>query len=268
MVLAVGLESDGSESLADPASGDGLSCEVNVARVSSLSISTTTREMVAQDDEIQWLEVEAHDAEGNTFSSPALQALAFRWVWDGPADLDFVELEYTRQILDAHLSSLDNERARAHYRVAVHATTENPRVLVRALRMAPSRYSIPGAPFRYSVTGPPLRYYFTRGFLQCSVAGWPSLPGRVPRPPLVYRWMLPHLHAPSRIQRRAPSSPVSPLPFCCCEASLPVAARPPRGCGGHARAAITRRRRLHTRACFPVHLCSLVVVCAHHPPAH
>eukprot|EP00962_Isochrysis_galbana_P044117 scaffold17004_cov67-Isochrysis_galbana.AAC.1 len=131
MVLAVRLESDGSESNTDPAAGDGLGCEINVARVTSLSISTTTREMVAQDDEIQWLEVEAHDAEGNTFSPPALQALAFRWVWDGSADLDFVELEYTRQILDAHLSSLDNERARAYYRVAVHATTENPRVLVR-----------------------------------------------------------------------------------------------------------------------------------------
>jgi len=130
MVLATPVEPDGTDAPIDRSVPDGLACEINIARVASLSISTTTREMVAQDEEIQWLEVEAQDQEGNTFSEPALRSLAFRWTWEGPADLNFVELEYTRQILDEHLASLSNERARAFYRVAVHATTENPRVLV------------------------------------------------------------------------------------------------------------------------------------------
>ena len=79
---------------------------------------------------MQWLELEAHDADGNTFSIDSLRSLEFRWSWDGPADLKFYALENTRQILDEHQSSLSAERATTSYRVAVRATTENPRAIV------------------------------------------------------------------------------------------------------------------------------------------
>ena len=58
MVLAVPVEGDGSEARGSAScfGDESLGCEVNVGLISSLSISTTTREMVAQDDEMQWLQ--------------------------------------------------------------------------------------------------------------------------------------------------------------------------------------------------------------------
>lgn len=106
MVLAVLLTAEGSEAAganggADSSADGELGCEVNIGLVAHLAISTTTRTMVAQDDEMQWLEASATDAVGNAFSPAALRSLAFRWGWDGPADLEMIELEYTRQILEA-----------------------------------------------------------------------------------------------------------------------------------------------------------------------
>jgi len=136
MVLAVPVEGDGSEARGSAScfGDESLGCEVNVGLISSLSISTTTREMVAQDDEMQWLQAHGYDVEGNEFSESAMRRLHFRWRWEGPSELSFVDLATTRQILDSDLEALASrpEAARLHYRVPVHATTPNPAVQTSA----------------------------------------------------------------------------------------------------------------------------------------
>ena len=111
MGLAVPVEGDGSEARGSAScfGDESLGCEVNVGLISSLSISTTTREMVAQDDEMQWLQAHGYDVEGNEFSESAMRRLHFRWRWVGPSELSFVDLATTRQILDSDLEALASQ---------------------------------------------------------------------------------------------------------------------------------------------------------------
>ena len=113
-----------------------LSCQVNVALINSLRISTTTKYMIA--NELQWLRVSAEDDAGNLFSEAGVRSLGFEWRFEPAGFVTLIPPAQTLQQLPPDLAALSEPEARAYYTVPVLATAAPKRdeVRVRATLLA------------------------------------------------------------------------------------------------------------------------------------
>ena len=124
----------------DEDSEELLSCQVNVALISSLRISTTTKYMIA--NELQWLRVSAEDDVGNLFSEAGVRALSFEWTFEPAGFVTLIPPAQTLQQLPPHLATLSEVEARAYFTVPVLATAAPKRDEVKVRHAALTMWTV------------------------------------------------------------------------------------------------------------------------------